>query len=129
MATTKHSKQREAILAELRSRKDHPTAEELYLTLKAEMPNLSLGTVYRNLSMLADDNIIMKICFEGADRFDGNNELHYHFRCLGCGKVSDIEMPTLYDINSTAQKYFSGQIDSHELIFSGRCEKCLSEKN
>lgn len=46
MAALKHSKQREAILAELRSRKDHPTAEDLYLTLKAEMPNLSLGTVY-----------------------------------------------------------------------------------
>ena len=72
MATVKHSKQREAILSELRSRKDHPTAEDLYFTLKAEMPNLSLGTVYRNLNMLASDGVILKISFEGADRYDGN---------------------------------------------------------
>ena len=55
MAAVKHSRQREAILTELRSRKDHPTAEELYLSLKPHMPNLSLGTVYRNLNMLACD--------------------------------------------------------------------------
>ena len=125
MATVKHSKQKEAILAELRSRKDHPTAEDLYLTLKAEMPNLSLGTVYRNLNMLASDGVILKISFEGADRYDGNKELHYHFQCLECGCVTDVDMPLFNDINSKAQAYAKGRIDTHELIFSGVCDKCL----
>ena len=120
MAAVKHSKQREAILAELRSRKDHPTAEDLYLTLKAEMPNLSLGTVYRNLNMLASDGVILKISFEGADRYDGNKELHYHFQCLECGCVTDVDMPPFNDI-----AYAKGRIDTHELIFSGVCDKCL----
>lgn len=126
MATVKHSKQREAILSELRSRKDHPTAEDLYFTLKAEMPNLSLGTVYRNLNMLASDGVILKISFEGADRYDGNKELHYHFQCLECGRVTDVDMPTFDDINSKAQAYAKGRIDTHELIFSGLCDECLS---
>ena len=125
MATVKHSKQREAILAELCSRKDHPTAEDLYLTLKAEMPNLSLGTVYRNLNMLASDGVILKISFEGADRYDGNKELHYHFQCLECGCVTDVDMPPFNDINLKAQAYAKGRIDTHELIFSGVCDKCL----
>ena len=128
MAALKHSKQREAILAELRSRKDHPTAEDLYFTLKAEMPNLSLGTVYRNLNMLASDGVILKISFEGADRYDGNKELHYHFQCLECGRVTDVDMPTFDDINSKAQAYAKGRIDTHELIFSGVCNECLDAK-
>ena len=128
MAALKHSKQREAILAELRSRKDHPTAEDLYFTLKAEMPNLSLGTVYRNLNMLASDGVILKISFEGADRYDGNKELHYHSRCFECGRVTDVDMPPINDINSKAQAYAKGRIDTHELIFSGVCNECLDAK-
>lgn len=129
MATVKHSRQRDAILTELKLRKDHPTAEEIYLSLKAEMPNLSLGTVYRNLNMLANDDVILKICSEGADRFDGNRELHYHFRCLKCSGVSDVEMPVLSEIDSLAQKYSTGRIEFHELVFVGTCEKCLAEQN
>jgi Fur family transcriptional regulator, peroxide stress response regulator len=128
MAAIKHSKQREAILSELRSRKDHPTAEDLYFTLKAQMPNLSLGTVYRNLNMLASDGVILKISFEGADRYDGNKELHYHFQCLECGRVTDVDMPTFDDINLKAQAYAKGRIDTHELIFSGVCDECLNAK-
>lgn len=128
MSNVKHSKQRDAILKELRSRKDHPTAEDLYLTLKTEMPNLSLGTVYRNLNMLASDGVILKISFEGADRYDGNRDLHYHFRCVECGMVSDVDVPPFDDINSKAQAYAKGRIDTHELIFCGVCNECLDAK-
>lgn len=128
MATVKHSRQREAILAELCSRKDHPTAEDLYLTLKAEMPNLSLGTVYRNLNMLASDGVILKISVEGADRYDGNKDLHYHFCCLKCGRVTDVDVPPFDDIDSKAQAYAKGRIDTHELIFIGECDDCLNAK-
>ena len=128
MAAVKHSRQREAILTELRSRKDHPTAEELYLSLKPNLPNLSLGTVYRNLNMLACDGVILRISFKGADRFDGHKTLHYHFRCLECGKVYDIDMPTFDGINLKAQAFAKGHINSHELVFSGVCDECLGAK-
>ena len=70
MAVTKHSKQRDAIISELCQRYDHPTAEELYLALKMKMPNLSLGTVYRNLNMLSEDGTIQKISVGRADHAD-----------------------------------------------------------
>lgn len=89
---------------------------------------LSLGTVYRNLNMLASDGVILKISFEGADRYDGNKELHYHFQCLECGKVTDVDMPPFDDINSKAQAFAKGRIETHELIFNGVCDECLNAK-
>ena len=130
MPQVRKSRQRDAILQNLQQRCDHPTAMELYLSVRAEMPNLSLGTVYRNLNMLACDGVILRISFKGADRFDGNKMLHYHFRCLECGKVYDIDMPTFDGINLKAQAFAKGRINSHELVFSGVCDECLdAEKN
>lgn len=124
MASVKHSRQRDAVLAELQSRMDHPTAEELYFSLKNEMPNLSLSTVYRNLNMLVSDGVIKKISLGNADRYDGCNTLHYHFLCLKCGKVNDIDMPPFDNINQNVQKYAKEQILSHEILFSGVCKEC-----
>lgn len=121
----KHSKQRDAILEELRSRKDHPTAEELYFSLKPSYPNLSLGTVYRNLNMLAEEDIILKIPSDGADRFDATTENHYHFRCTKCGKVSDVDFPAIKNIENDAQKFSDSKIVSHQLMFIGLCKNCL----
>ena len=128
MTIQKHSRQRDAILNELRSRVDHPTAEELYFSLKKELPNLSLGTVYRNLSALAEDGIIMKIEGDGADRFDGNCINHYHFRCEKCGKVTDMCMPIFDNIENQAQGFADGTITSHKIIFSGVCSDCQQNK-
>ena len=76
----KRSKQRESIKKFLISRYDHPTAETVYMNIKEEFPNISLGTVYRNLSLLADIGEIQKLSTGiGPDRFDGNPKPHYHF--------------------------------------------------
>jgi len=88
----KYSRQREALLTELRSRKDHPTAEDLYLSLRAVLPNYSLGTVYRNLADLSADGVIMKITSGyGPERYDGNVKPHGHFTCTKCGRVIDLD--------------------------------------
>lgn len=88
----KYSRQREALLTELRSRKDHPTAEDLYLSLRAILPNYSLGTVYRNLADLSADGVIMKITSGyGPERYDGNVKPHGHFTCTKCGRVIDLD--------------------------------------
>lgn len=81
----KRSKQRESIKKFLISRYDHPTAETVYMNIKEEFPNISLGTVYRNLSLLADIGEIQKLSTGiGPDRFDGNPKPHYHFICKEC---------------------------------------------
>ena len=125
MAVTKHSKQRDAIIEELCQRYDHPTAEEIYLTLKIKMPNLSLGTVYRNLNMLSDDGTIQKISVGGADHFDGNAKNHYHMLCTECKRLIDVAYPVIEDIEQKAVDFVDGRITSHTITFIGVCNGCL----
>lgn len=129
MPISKFSKQRQALINELCSRVDHPTAETLYLCLKKEFPNLSLGTVYRNLNMLSADNKIMKISIEGADRYDGNPAPHCHFMCNRCLRMFDIE-----GINSEAPfkdsliANVNGKIESYSLNLYGICNDCMNNE-
>ena len=88
MKTMKYSRQRESIKNFLSTRKDHPTADAVYMNIRKEYPNISLGTVYRNLSLLASVGEIQKIsCGDGVDHFDPNADPHYHFVCRDCGAV------------------------------------------
>ena len=99
----KRSRQREAIRQCLTGRYDHPTAETVYMSIKDEFPNISLGTVYRNLSLLSDLGEIQKITVSGGpDRFDGNPAPHYHFSCRECGCVMDLDMPSQEQLNQIA---------------------------
>ncbi len=126
---TKHSKQRDAILDYLHSTKAHPTADTVYEHVREVMPNISLGTVYRNLNMLADGGEILRLsCGGTSDRYDGNPELHYHFLCKECGNVSDLEMPGLEHIDVIAGADFSGTIEGHFVYFYGKCPTCTRHK-
>ncbi len=128
MAGIKHSKQRDALLNELQSRYDHPTAEDLYSEVKKEIPNLSLGTVYRNLSLLDNEGEIVKISVDGADRYDGNVIPHGHFSCVKCGKMTDIPFPDgSLPINDEIIKSVDGTIEKYSITLFGVCGEC--EKN
>lgn len=125
----KYSRQRECIKDFLAGRYDHPTAETVYMNVKEDFPNISLGTVYRNLSLLAELGEIQKISTGiGPDRFDGNPEPHYHFFCNKCGSVIDLEMEGINHINVIAGSQFDGQIDGNITYFYGRCPDCLKQK-
>lgn len=122
----KYSRQREAIKTFLADRYDHPTAETVYLGIKEEFPNISLGTVYRNLSLLADIGEIQKLSTGfGPDRFDGNPAPHYHFICKECGSVLDLAVNDIDHINVLANQGFNGEIEGHITYFYGRCTHCL----
>ena len=126
MATLKYSRQRESIKEFLMTRTDHPTADTVYHQLRKIYPNISLGTVYRNLALLADIGEIQKICTgDGADRFDGRIAPHDHFVCEKCHCVEDIFLDDNEEITSAAQKKFDGKIHSHTTTFYGICKKCL----
>jgi Fur family peroxide stress response transcriptional regulator len=121
----KHSRQREAIKTFLAGRYDHPTAETVYLNMREEFPNISLGTVYRNLSLLAEIGEIQKLSPGiGADRFDGNAAPHYHFICNQCGCVLDLKVKGLDHINILAGQGFDGEIEGHTAYFYGKCPAC-----
>lgn len=125
MAATKRSRQREAIIEFLKSRKDHPTADVVYMNLRETMPNISLGTVYRNLSLLADQGQILRLSCDGkVDRFDGFTHPHYHFMCVDCGAVSDVEMDLTDVLTKQAQGRVDGVITEHVVLFKGYCSQC-----
>ena len=90
MAIERKSRQRDAIINELCSRYDHPTAMDLYLSVREKIPNLSLGTLYRNLTQLEENGMVLRIPDGSTDRFDGNVNPHAHFKCLTCGNVYDL---------------------------------------
>ena len=88
-----YSKQREAILNALRSTDTHPTASEVYAMVSKSLPNISLGTVYRNLDMLTKEGDILTISVgDGNSHFDGDNSNHIHLHCKECGKIFDSPM-------------------------------------
>lgn len=123
------SKQRDAIQQCLIGRYDHPTAETVYMDIKDEFPNISLGTVYRNLSLLADLGEIQKLTVSGGpDRFDGNPKPHYHFGCRSCGCVMDLDLPQQDVLNQLAAEHFDGIIEKHTIQFSGLCPSCARKQ-
>ena len=90
MSDIRQTKQKAAILGYLRSVKTHPTAEIVYSAVKKEMPNISLGTVYRNLEEFSKNEIIGKLEVAGRKRFDGDISVHGHFICEKCGRIDDL---------------------------------------
>ncbi len=131
MANLKYSRQRAAIKEYLSHTLEHPTADTVYLHIKEEFPNISLGTVYRNLNLLADMGDAIKISTpDGGDRFDGHVNPHYHVVCRSCGKVSDLELDEqhIQEVNKLADRCFEGTILSHTTLFYGICRECESKK-
>ncbi len=123
------TKQRQVILEELRKVKTHPTADDMYQMLRKKMPKISLGTVYRNLEILSEANIIQKLDVGGTQkRFDGDTSIHSHVRCVDCGRVGDIDIKPNYNIEAEARKVTDFEIYRHRLEFTGLCPEC-HEKN
>jgi Fur family peroxide stress response transcriptional regulator len=122
MANLRNSKQRDAVLKDLQSRYDHPTAEDVYLSVRKAVPSISLATVYRNLKLLESEGLILRITTGDSDRYDGHTHNHYHFTCNTCMKVLDLEIGNQNP--DTLPKDFDGIITGHSLMFFGLCSNC-----
>ena len=121
----KMTKQRKVIVEELNKLKTHPTATTLYELVRKRLPRISLGTVYRNLDLLAEAGVIQKLETAGTQkRFDGTVENHYHVRCVQCGQVDDLPVPLLEDIEDALHGLSDYKILSHRLEFQGLCLSC-----
>jgi len=126
----RQSRQRQRILEILRATEIHPTADWIYDKLKKEIPNLSLGTVYRNLSVLIEQGLVKKIHYGSTfDRFEANVSQHYHLICEKCGKILDFTMPIYENLNSQASQLTDFKIQSHRIEFFGVCTQCSEEKS
>ncbi|WP_035425204.1 Fur family transcriptional regulator [Atopobium fossor] len=124
------SKQREAIRAYMKDRHDHPTADQVYTALREEFPNISLGTVYRNLMQLVERGELLQVdTGDNISRFDCLTNQHAHFRCTHCGRVFDLENPESTHMSFTANAAKVGQVHSFSLYFTGLCLDCLSQSS
>jgi Fur family ferric uptake transcriptional regulator len=118
------TRQRTIILEELRKVAVHPTADEIYAIVRRRLPRISLGTVYRNLDLLAEQGEISKIESAGnSKRFDGNIRPHQHVRCQKCGRMADIMLPV--PVPDTRHIVLPGfTITAARLEFDGLCDAC-----
>lgn len=129
----KYSKQRELIIENLKQRRDHPTAEKLFLDLKKQMPEIGIATVYRNLTDLCEEGSIAKIKSKtGPDRYDGNEKEHIHFECSKCNQIIDIYLDenNQKQIEKIIEEVVTReeiQLKHTEIIIQGLCKKCIDK--
>ena len=123
------SKKRKAILDVLASTTSHPSAEWVYMQLKPIFPDLSLGTVYRNLSQFKEQGQIMSLgTVKGIERFDANTAPHVHFICDNCGSVDDLpDISVPEELCRKACGENGARVDHCWLTFSGVCTECISK--
>ena len=125
MAISKYSRERVLIYKTVMENKVHPTAEFVYNYLKKDNPQLSLGTVYRNLQQLSDNGEISRLSIPNQpDRFDGVTEEHYHAVCEKCGKIYDIHINEMPEVDRLVAEKTGLDITGHEIIFKTICPMC-----
>lgn len=123
----RQTKQRAALLDLLRSTKTHPTAAWLYERLRTNYPAMSQGTVYRNLSVLAEQGLV-QVLRSGStyDRFDADTSVHYHITCERCGRVDDVDLSADMSREKEAERVSGYRISGHRTDFYGLCPECLT---
>lgn len=126
----RNTRQRRVILEELRRVRSHPTAAELYERVRRQLPNISLGTIYRNLELLSAGGAIQKFSLGGGEaRFDGMSDQHNHVRCVRCGRIDDLSAvkgDPVADCPNEANGY---HIIGRRLEFIGICPACREQDN
>ena len=120
--------QRALVLKAVNTLQCHATVEEIYSLVIKEYPNISKVTVYRNLNQLAENGGIRKLEVPGdADRFDHLCHDHYHARCLRCGRVFDVDMDYIEDLEKRIKDAHGFEFSGHDLMFKGICPDCKTK--
>ena len=130
MNRQRNTVQRQIVLETVKKFHMHPKVEEIYSEIHKNHPTISKATVYRNLRQLVESGDICQVSLlDDMDRFDGRMDRHYHFKCIICGAVSDVDMEYLADINETVQQKYGFQVDGHDVVFKGICLECEKSAN
>ena len=129
VVTTKQFRKRNAILSYLQGVTNHPSAEMVFTDLKQDIPDLSMGTVYRNLSLFKQQGLAVSVAtVKGVERFDGNTDPHVHLSCTDCDAVIDLmDMEVPEDLKAIAESYCGGTVSECQLSFTGLCKDCTEK--
>lgn len=123
----RQTRQRKIIIEELKKTKSHPTADSLFKIIRRKIPYISFGTVYRNLNLLRDQGKILELtCGKYSCRYDGDTRNHYHFLCLKCRNVFDLEVSILKNLDKRVSEKLNFLVEYHRLNFYGYCRSCKS---
>jgi len=121
------TKQRGAILRVLRNTDTHPTADWIYQEVRKEMPHVSLGTIYRNLKTLVEMGEVQELNYGSSyTRYDARPHSHYHFVCDECGKIEDLDIDCMKELNAVVERETTGRVSHHRLEFYGICGECAT---
>lgn len=129
---TRMTRQKKVILEILRGTNNHPSADWVYEQAKKMVPDISLGTVYRNLNVLRDSGDIIELNYGSTfSRYDGRADNHYHFFCDKCHKLVDVAIPVYQGLDKMVQDTTGYEVKYHRMEFYGLCDECkaLKEKN
>lgn len=107
--------------------KNHPSAEQVYEDVRKENPQISRGTVYRNLHLLVEENEVRQVKIPGLDRYDWRHEPHYHVLCTVCGKVADVPIPYRAELDQSLAEQTGYAISLHRTVFEGICPECRNK--
>ena len=122
------TRQRKLILDVLRQANNHPGADEIYAMVRKRLPNISLGTIYRNLEVLSESGEIQKLELGGTiKRYDWDLNKHYHIRCTRCGRVDDAPIAPLKQLENELYGATVYTIIGHRLEFVGLCPACSKQ--
>ncbi len=121
------TEQRAAVYRYLLGTTSHPTADDVFTSVRSEIPDISLATVYKSLETLVGCGLAVKLTYgDGSARYDGRTDPHHHARCLGCGKV--VDLPGRLDASALKQlgpvRGFS--VEGYRLELVGYCGYCQS---
>jgi Fur family transcriptional regulator, peroxide stress response regulator len=121
----RETKQREAILRILRNTRSHPTADQIYDMVRKDIPNISKGTVYRNLQVLQEERAVTELNLNGTvSRYEAKQGSHYHFRCEYCGRVFDLNEPIDKELDERVTESTGFKVSHHQTEFRGLCIDC-----
>lgn len=126
---TRNTKQKKVILELLKGTDSHPTADWIYEQARKVLPDISLGTVYRNLRVLTENEVIQELNYGSTySRYDGNPMEHYHFVCNQCQRVFDVPMAVMKELNAKVEELTGWQVEMHRMEFYGLCSDCQAQQ-
>jgi Fe2+ or Zn2+ uptake regulation protein len=120
----RNTKQLQVVWEAIKDDVSHPTADQVYDKVRKRLPNMSLGTVYRNLQKLVADEKLQVLMLGRSQRFDPLVKRHQHFICEQCGRVFDVLVDTDDEIRPAKLPHAGFKVSSHQLAFYGACKHC-----
>ncbi len=128
MKQQRNTKQRLLVLDTVLAHTDHPSADQLYIEARRADSHISRGTVYRNLSCLAERGDISHVRVPGADRYEQRTQLHYHLLCTDCGAVCDAPVQYRRELDRSVAEASGYVIFRHRTVFEGLCPQCQARR-